>query len=88
MSAEIQNRARAWLNQPQRRTPDYAADSMTDWFIASYATSGHVDLSGDWLQYLRSGVVESLEAAQRNSGEDAAFFREAAEILKAVEAEA
>ena len=87
MSAELQNRARAWLSQPQRLAPEYAADSMADWFIGSYATSGQVDLSGDWLHYLRSGVAENLEATERSSGQDAAFFREAAEILKAVEAE-
>ena len=88
MSAELQNRAKSWLNQPQRQRPDYANDcSMADWFIGSYGSSGRVDLSGDFIAYLRSGVAESVEAAEKSSGEDASFFREAAAILRAIEAE-
>lgn len=87
MSAELQNRAKAWLSQPQRRTPDYPDDSMADWFIGVYASSGRVDLSGDWLDYLRAGVSGSLQEAERSSGQDAIFLREAAEILRAIEAE-
>jgi len=60
---------------------------MADWFIGVYATKGHVDLSGDWLAYLNSAVAGSLWEAERTSGEDAAFFREAAEILNAIKSE-
>jgi hypothetical protein len=60
---------------------------MADWFIGVYASNGHVDLSGDWIDYLRAGVSGSLQEAERTSGEDATFFREAAEILRAIEAE-
>jgi hypothetical protein len=87
MSAELQNRAKAWLSQPLRRTPDYAHDSMADWFIGVYASNGQVDLSGDWIHYLRAGVSGSLQEAEGSSGQDAIFFREAAEILRAIEAE-
>ncbi len=87
MSVELQNRAKAWLSGAQRGAPGYALDSMADYFIGSYAANGQVDLSGDWIGYLRAGVSGSLEAAQRSSGHDAEFFREAAEILKAIEAE-
>ncbi len=87
MSAELQNRAKAWLSQPQRRTADYTHDSMADWFIGSYGASGRVDLSGDFIAYLRSGVAECLDAAEKSSGQDAGFFQEAAAILKAIEAE-
>ena len=61
---------------------------MADWFIGVYAAKGHVDLGGDWLAYLNSAVARGLWEADRNSGEDAAFFREAAEILKAIRSEA
>ena len=87
MSLEIQNRAKAWLAQPQRRMPDYAADTMADWFIGVYAANGVVDLSGDFIDYLRAGISGSLEEATKDSGQDAVFFREAAEILSAIEAE-
>jgi len=87
MSVELQNRARAWLEQPQRNAPEYQPDSMADWFIGVYAANGRVDLTGDYLAYLRAGVSGSLDVAKRSSGQDAAFFREAAEILRAIEAE-
>ena len=87
MSVELQNRAKAWVGQPQRSTPEYQLDSMADWFIGVYAANGRVDLTGDYLAYLRAGVSGSLDVANRSSGQDAAFFREAAEILRAIEAE-
>ena len=87
MSTELQNRAKAWLKHPKHRTPDHAHDSMADWFIGVYASNGHVDLTGDWIDYLRAGVSGSLQEAERSSGQDAIFFCEAAEILRAIEAE-
>jgi hypothetical protein len=36
---------------------------------------------------LRSAVSGSLQEAERSSGQDAIFFQEAAEILRAIEAE-
>jgi hypothetical protein len=60
---------------------------MADWFIGVYAGNGHVDLTGDYPDYLRAGLSGSLDAAKRSSGHDAAFFQEAAEILRAIEAE-
>ena len=88
MSVELQKRAMAWQSQPQRSAPEYRLDSHADWFIGVYASNGCVDLRGDWLDYLRSGVAERLYLAERGSGPDAAFYREAAEILKAIETEA
>ncbi len=88
MSVELQNRARAWLNQPQRSAPEYQLDSMADWFIGVYASNGRVDLDGDFLAYLRAGVSGSLQTAKGASGQDAAFFLEAAAILRAIETEA
>ncbi len=87
MSAELQNRAKAWLALPQRRRVEYAGDSMADWFIGAYATKGQVDLSGDWLAYLNSAVAGSLWEAERASGENVDFYREAAGILKAIKSE-
>lgn len=87
MSLELQNRAKAWVGQPQRSAPEYRLNSMADWFIGVYASNGQVDLTGDFLDYLRAGLSGSLEEAKRSSGQDAAFFREAAEILRAIEAE-
>jgi hypothetical protein len=60
---------------------------MADWFIGVYGANGQVDLTGDYLDYLRAAVSGNHEAEKRSSGKDAAFFREAAEILRAIEAE-
>ena len=87
MSAKLQKRAKTWLSQPQRQTADYAHDSMADWFIGSYGANGRVDLSVDFIAYLRSGVAECLGTAEKSSAQDAGFLREAAAILTAIEAE-
>jgi hypothetical protein len=60
---------------------------MADWFIGVYASNGQVDLRGDRIDYLRAGVSGALQAGEESSGQDAMFFREAADILRAVEAE-
>ena len=87
MSAELQTRARAWIEHPFRRAPEYPHDGMADWFIASYATSGRFDLQPDFAEYLRASFAGAFEAATQKSGDEAAFFRETALILRAIQVE-
>ena len=75
------------MDHPFRQKPEYPHDGMADWFIASYATSGYLDLEPDFADYLRASFVSAFEAAMQKSGDEAAFFRETGLILRAIQVE-
>jgi hypothetical protein len=88
MSAELQARARALRGRQHPDGPAYVPDTLGDWAIGSYAASGHIDLDTDYIESLSLCVMQAVQEAERRSGEAAAYFCEAAEILKAIQAEA
>ena len=60
---------------------------MTDYFIQMYAINGRLDLGPEQAEILRLCFREAFEEAISKSGEEAAFSRETALILRAIQAE-
>jgi hypothetical protein len=87
MSARLQARAKAFLERPIPSGISYVPDSISERFIAAYATDGTIDVDAELAELLAICVLEGYSEAQSRSGEDAAYFRESAEILEAIQTE-
>jgi hypothetical protein len=87
MSSKLQARAKAFLDRPIPEGMPYVPDSLPERFVALYATNGAVTLDAELSEILDICVLEAFNAADSKLGEEAEFFRESAEILRAIQAE-
>ena len=87
MSAQLQARAKAFMARPIPQGMPYVPDSISERFLVAYATDGKLDLDPELGELLGICVAEAYNAAGSRTGEEAAFFRESAEILEAIQAE-
>jgi hypothetical protein len=89
MSQNLQARAKAFLERPIPDGMPYADDNLTDGFISRYAAEDKIDPSPEVMDLMQICLLESESAANApgRSSEEQAFFRESAEILRAIMAE-
>ena len=87
MSAQLQARAKKFLERPIPEGMPYVPDSISERFIVTYATDGKLDVDPELAELLAICVSEAYNAAASKSGEEAAFFHESAQILDAIQAE-
>jgi hypothetical protein len=87
MSAQLQARAMAFLERPIPQGMPYVPDSVSEQFLVAYATDGKLDSDAVLAELLAICVAEAYSAARSKTGEEAAFFRESAEILEAIQVE-
>jgi hypothetical protein len=88
MSAELQARAKAFLDRQIPAEIRYVPDSLSERFLATYAAKGKVDLDGELAEILEICVIEAFHAADSKAGAEAEYFRECALLLQAIQAEA
>lgn len=86
--ATLQERARVFLERPIPKGITYVPDSFAERFIKKYAAEGKVKNDPESLELIEICATESQEAAKKSTGEEQEYFRESAEILKAILAEA
>ena len=88
MSAELQARAKAFLQRPVPKTLDYVADSMAEQMLATYAKRGRLPEDSESAELLELVIMQSSEMArQAGATEIGEYFRESAAILEAIQAE-
>jgi len=89
MSAELQARARAFLQRPIPAGIDYAPDSLAERFIATYAARGGLPEDDEAVELLGLACLESSAMSDQLRNDPAAsdYFRENALILERMLAE-
>jgi hypothetical protein len=87
MSASLQARARKFLARPIPKGMAYVPDSLSERLIRSYAAGGEDEVDAELAELLDICIFEATDAAENKTGEEAAYFRECAEILQAIQAE-
>ena len=86
----LQQRADAFLKRsiPAELKPHYVPDSMTDQLLAYYVVHGSLD-DPESLELLEICAMEAEAAADRQKTQESkAFFRDCADILQSILAEA
>ena len=84
MSAQLQDRAKRFTKLPVPKSPDYVPGSMAERFIATYASDGKLQPDDETRELLEMIVVEAEDMVSQKTGVDQAYFRESAEILRAM----
>lgn len=87
MSAELQARAKSFLDRPIPDGMPYVSDSLSERFISTYAATGTLAVDPELAELLGLCVLEAFHVADSKAGEEAEFFRESALILQAIQAE-
>ena len=88
MSAELQARARAFLQRPIPEGIGYVPDSIAERFIARYAQAGSLPDDDEAMELLGLACMESSAMADQLTDPMAsAYFRESSAILEAMLAE-
>ena len=84
MSLGLQNRAKAFLEKSVPEEVDYVPDSISELFIREYAAEGRVGLDPERYELLQICMEEADLAAAEKTGAAKDFFRESAELLRAI----
>lgn len=87
MSAQLQARAKAFLERPIPPQMSFVPDSISERFFVAYATDGKIDVDSELAELLAICVLDAHNAAESKSGNEAAYSSESAEILEAIQAE-
>jgi hypothetical protein len=86
MSAELQGRAKTFLEHRNPKETSYLSDSLADRFIAMYADHGRIHLDAQSSELLERCVLDAFAALEGKSGPAVTFLQEKAEILQAIQA--
>lgn len=87
MSAELQRRARAFLERAVPEAISYVPDSFAERFIATYAIEGLLQLDAELSELLGLVLVESRNAAESPLADVSEYFGESSAILEAIRKE-
>ncbi len=83
----LQERAKAFLEKPIPKGMPYAPNSITERFIAEYATTGKIMLDVESRELLQLCVFEGNNTAQRKKAAEREFFLESSAILRTIQEE-
>ena len=84
MSTQLQDRAKRFIHQAVPSDIDYVLGSIAERMITTYAADGALQRDGETREMLELILMETDAMVSKESGAGQAYFRESAEILRAI----
>ena len=84
MSLALQSKAQTFLDRPVPESAEFVPDFAAEAILTHYAATGRPKLAAKQIELCTFEALEAAAAARNRNPDEADYFRECAELLRAI----